>query len=92
MAVKTAREWAKEIKNITKPEMILCRTAHPAFFKAAHYFKVKLVVIDTTEEMKINVDDVKKNINKNTILLGKKIIYYQSCFSTSISTWNYRSS
>ena len=49
--------------------MILSRTAHPAFFKAAHYFGVKLIVIDIDEEMKLIIKDAKNKINSNTILL-----------------------
>jgi sphinganine-1-phosphate aldolase len=69
MAVKAARERGKEIYGITEPEMILSRTAHPAFFKAAHYFNVKCNVIEIDEEMKLIVNDAKNKINKNTILL-----------------------
>jgi sphinganine-1-phosphate aldolase len=37
MAVKTARDWARNHRpEITVPELVLPRTAHPAFNKAAH--------------------------------------------------------
>ncbi|MFU8795586.1 MAG: pyridoxal phosphate-dependent decarboxylase family protein, partial [Dethiobacteria bacterium] len=46
MAVKTARDWAREnFPRISEPEMILPVTAHPAFFKAAHYFGLRVVQI-----------------------------------------------
>jgi sphinganine-1-phosphate aldolase len=38
MAIKAARDWARENRpEIKEPEMVLPVTAHPAFFKAAHY-------------------------------------------------------
>ncbi|MGM0689655.1 MAG: pyridoxal phosphate-dependent decarboxylase family protein [Bacillota bacterium] len=44
MAVKTARDWARENRSrIKDPEMVLPVTAHPAFIKAAHYFGLKAV-------------------------------------------------
>ena len=46
MAVKTARDWAREnFPRISEPEMILPVTAHPAFLKAAHYFDLRVVQI-----------------------------------------------
>jgi Glutamate decarboxylase and related PLP-dependent proteins len=38
LAIKTARDWAKKNKpNITKPEVIIPASAHPAFIKAFQY-------------------------------------------------------
>ena len=47
LAVKTARDKARaEHPEITQPEMVLPKTAHAAFHKAAHYLSVKPVVVD----------------------------------------------
>lgn len=44
MAVKTARDWARENRpGISEPEMVLPVTAHPAFYKAAHYFGLNII-------------------------------------------------
>jgi sphinganine-1-phosphate aldolase len=51
MAVKTARDWAREHRpEIRSPKMVLPVTAHPAFIKAAHYLCLEPVVtpVDTT--------------------------------------------
>ncbi len=51
MAVKTARDWSREHRpHITRPEIVLPVTAHPAFLKAAHYLDVRVVQtpVDTT--------------------------------------------
>ncbi|RMH42822.1 MAG: aspartate aminotransferase family protein [Deltaproteobacteria bacterium] len=44
LAVKTARDWARAERGIERPQMVLPATAHPCFFKAAHYFDVEAVV------------------------------------------------
>lgn len=71
LAIKTAREWAKEYKSsIKKPEMIVPETAHPAFNKASHYFGVKIVTCKVDPKTyKADLKDLKKKINKNTILM-----------------------
>ncbi|MFN2376154.1 MAG: aspartate aminotransferase family protein [Candidatus Binatia bacterium] len=44
MAVKTARDWAREHRpEVTAPEIVLPVTAHPAFLKAAHYLGIGAV-------------------------------------------------
>jgi sphinganine-1-phosphate aldolase len=70
MAVKTAREWAKKNKpNITTPEIIMPISAHPAFNKACHYFGIKLITAKLDKSYRVDLDDLKSKINKNTILL-----------------------
>ena len=44
-AVKTSRDYMRARKGIRHPEMVVGQSAHAAFFKAAEYFKVKLVVV-----------------------------------------------
>jgi glutamate/tyrosine decarboxylase-like PLP-dependent enzyme len=71
LAVKTARDWSRAQRpDIKVPEMILPRTAHAAFHKAAAYFDVKPVIagFDTTT-YKADVDAMRRAVNKNTILL-----------------------
>ncbi|ESK81959.1 sphingosine-1-phosphate lyase [Moniliophthora roreri MCA 2997] len=70
MAVKTYRDWAKETKGITKPEMILPASAHAAFDKAAAYFGIKIHQIPVNSvSRKVDMKRVRKAINPNTILL-----------------------
>ena len=45
MGVKVARDWAREHRpEVTRPEIVLPVTAHPAFLKAAHYLNLEVVV------------------------------------------------
>ena len=44
MGIKIARDRARDLHpEITEPEMIVPLSAHPAFWKGAHYFDLKLV-------------------------------------------------
>lgn len=70
MAVKTAREWAREHKpEITAPEVVIPITAHPAFQKAFHYFGLKGVIVPVTSDYRADMDAVRKAITPNTIML-----------------------
>lgn len=51
LAVKSARDWARVARpQVTTPEIVAPRTAHPAFNKAAHFLglRVKRVPVDST--------------------------------------------
>ena len=71
LAVKTARDKARaEHPEITQPEMVLPKTAHAAFHKAAHYLCVKPVVVDIDPRtFKVRAEDMRAAITPNTILL-----------------------
>jgi sphinganine-1-phosphate aldolase len=70
MAVLSAREWAEK-QHRTKgiPEVIVPATAHPAFAKACHFFGLKLVEAPVRDDFRADVDEMKKRINANTVLL-----------------------
>jgi sphinganine-1-phosphate aldolase len=71
LAVKTARDKARAEKpHIQEPEMVLPKTAHAAFHKAAHYLGVKPVIVDIDPEtFKVGEEDMRAAITVNTILL-----------------------
>ncbi|GJQ52485.1 MAG: aspartate aminotransferase family protein [Anaerolineaceae bacterium] len=71
LAVKAARDKARvEQPHIAQPEMILPKTAHAAFHKAAHYLSVKPVIVDIDPvTFKVRAEDMEKAITENTILL-----------------------
>ena len=71
LAVKTTRDMARLAKpHIKEPEMVLPKTAHAAFHKAAHYLSVKPVVVDIDPQtFQVRAEDVEKAITENTILL-----------------------
>ena len=71
MAIKTYRDWAEEkFPDITKPEMVLPSSAHPAFDKGADYFKVKSVRVPVDSKThRADVKAMENAITENTILL-----------------------
>lgn len=48
---------------------IIAISAHAAVYKAAEYFKIQLIRVGVDEEGRMKVEEVKKKINKNTILI-----------------------
>ncbi len=69
MAVKAAREWARQEKGIARPEIIVPRSVHPAFEKAAHYFDVELRHAATAPDFRVDVGDVERLITPSTALI-----------------------
>jgi glutamate/tyrosine decarboxylase-like PLP-dependent enzyme len=69
MAVKAAKEYALKTRGITKPEVIMSLTAHPAFNKACDYFGIKLHILPVTETYHAIPESYEAAINENTILL-----------------------
>ena len=68
LAVKTYRDLGKT-KGIKKPEMIVPETAHVAWDKGAEYFGVKIRRAPLASDYGVDVDAVKKLINKNTVMI-----------------------
>ncbi|KAH6906411.1 sphinganine-1-phosphate aldolase [Coprinopsis sp. MPI-PUGE-AT-0042] len=86
MAVKTYRDWAKKVKGITEPEMIIPSSAHAAFDKGAAYLKIKVHTIPVDPlTRKVNVKHVKRAINPNTILIVGSTINFPDGNQDSIS-------
>ncbi len=70
LAMKTYRDRARQEKNITAPEMIVPRTAHAAFDKAAQYFNIKIIHIPVGPDFRADVRAAKKAITRNTIVMA----------------------
>lgn len=69
LAMKTYRDYARDTRGITKPEMIIPVTAHAAFDKASQYFKIKMAHIPVDENYRADVNAARKAINRNTIVI-----------------------
>jgi len=70
MSCKAHREWAKAVKGITEPEIIIPCSAHAAFDKAGHYFNIKDVNVPVdTMTRQTNESRIRRAINANTIML-----------------------
>lgn len=70
MACKAYRDYGRDVKGITKPNIVLPVTAHTAFDKSAKYFGMftKTVRVDpvTTE---VDITAMERAINRNTVML-----------------------
>ena len=69
LAMKTYRDWARETKGITAPEIIAPTTAHAAFDKAGDYFGIKTLRIPVGPDFRADVAATEKAITQNTIAL-----------------------
>ncbi|AOA65023.1 Dihydrosphingosine phosphate lyase [Komagataella phaffii CBS 7435] len=70
LACLAAKMYALHERGITEPEMIAPITIHAAVYKASYYFGIKLHEIPVdSETYKVNLAQVKKHINRNTVLL-----------------------
>lgn len=71
LAIKTARDWARVYRpQIKEPEIIVSRTAHHAFHKAAQYFGLKVVMTEfDPRTFRCDVEAMRAAITPNTILL-----------------------
>jgi sphinganine-1-phosphate aldolase len=70
MALKTHREWAKEKKGITDPEIVIPVSAHAAFDKGAQYFGITIIHVPVDDDGRVNIKKVANSINRNTIMLA----------------------
>ncbi|MFQ5751793.1 MAG: pyridoxal phosphate-dependent decarboxylase family protein, partial [bacterium] len=69
LAMKAYRDWARERKGITRPEMIVPSTAHTAFDKAAQYFNIKKISVPVDADFRADVTATIHAITKNTIVM-----------------------
>lgn len=79
MACKAYRDYASEIKGIDRPNMVIPRTAHSGFDKAAQYLGIYVNYVDVdVDTTKVNIAQMKRKINKNTIMVSFYHIKYIS--------------
>lgn len=69
MAVKTARERAREERGVTDPQLLAPESAHPAFAKAAHYLGLEHIRIPLDGDLKADVGAAAKLITDRTALI-----------------------
>lgn len=70
MAMKAYRDYAREHKGITRPNIVVPRTVHAAFDKGGQYFNIHVKYVDVDPDTyEVDIQKFKRAINKNTILL-----------------------
>lgn len=68
LAVKTYRDLGRS-KGIKKPEMVLPETAHVAWEKGAEYFGVTIQRAPLAGDYGVDLKDVERLVNKNTVMI-----------------------
>ncbi|MBO6814341.1 MAG: aspartate aminotransferase family protein [Rhizobiaceae bacterium] len=69
MAMKTARDWARDTKGITEPNIVIPRTAHPAFDRSAAFLNIKVIRVPTTRaDYRADPAELEKRFDSNTIM------------------------
>lgn len=69
LAMKAYRDWARETKGISIPEIIAPTTAHAAFDKAAEYFGMRTKRVPVGEDFRADVDAMEAAITPATAVL-----------------------
>ncbi len=69
-AMYVYREWGREEKGITAPEVVAPDTIHPAHIKAAHYLGMKVVRVPVNADFEADVDAMRAHITPNTVALA----------------------
>ena len=70
MAVKAARDWAKDkLPRAVLPNIVVPRTAHPSFDKAAQMLGVSVIRVADSPDFKADVSAMSQAINENTVMI-----------------------
>jgi sphinganine-1-phosphate aldolase len=70
LAVKTARDYFRaRHPNQSKPKIVIPRTAHPAFNKAAQYLDIDVVRSSIGSDLRCNIDDMQQEIDARTMMI-----------------------
>lgn len=70
LATLAARNWAREQRpEIAAPEMVVARTAHPAFSKACELLGLRLVRVPETDDYRADVAAMAAAIGESTIMV-----------------------
>lgn len=69
-AVLSARDRARDAHpHITRPAMVVPASAHPAFWKAGHYFGLEVIKVPLDPDHQVDVDRYQAAITDDTVLL-----------------------
>jgi sphinganine-1-phosphate aldolase len=70
MAVKTARDWARaERPSVTTPTLVVARTAHAAFDKAAQLLGLTVRRMTASPDFRADIEGMAEAIDPNTIMI-----------------------
>jgi tyrosine decarboxylase/aspartate 1-decarboxylase len=74
LAFYYAREAALDEKNITKPNILIPKHAHYSLKRCAKMLNIEVRDIETNDSYTTDVEDVKRKVDSNTILIAAVMI------------------
>lgn len=69
-AMYVYREWGREEKGITAPEIVAPTTIHPAHLKAAHYLGMRVIRVPVNADFEADMHAMRAQITPNTVALA----------------------
>jgi len=70
LAVKAGRDWARKARPVAgTPEILLARTAHPAFDKAAHFLDLRTVRVPASADFTADVEAMRRAVTPQTVMI-----------------------
>jgi sphinganine-1-phosphate aldolase len=69
-AMYVHREWGREEKGISAPEVVAPMTIHPAHLKAANYLGMKVIRVPVNADFEADVEAMRAQITPNTVALA----------------------
>ncbi|WP_202624993.1 pyridoxal phosphate-dependent decarboxylase family protein [Steroidobacter agaridevorans] len=87
LALKTARtQFRATVSKSIRPAVVLPRTAHPAFDKAAYCLEIDVVRVDVGTDLRVDVDRLEAAIDDRTLMVVGSAPCYPYGVYDSIST------
>lgn len=68
LACKAYQQWGKS-QGIRKAEIVVSSTAHASYKKACYYFKMKYVEVPALPDGLVDLNEMKRKINSNTVMI-----------------------
>lgn len=70
LTLKTARDWFRATTpDVVRPNIVIPRTAHPAFDKAAHYLNIDVTRPDVGADLRADVTGMQAAIDSRTMMI-----------------------
>jgi sphinganine-1-phosphate aldolase len=71
------RDWARDVKGILHPEILVPITAHAAFDKAAQFLDIRIKKVPINEETcTVDLKAMRKMITKKTCMVKSRALQY----------------
>lgn len=69
LAVKVARDRARQERGVSAPQIVVPATAYPIWYEVGHYLGVDVVTIPIKSNFEADVDAMRTAISDNTVLI-----------------------